>query len=81
MDVAEEKDPLEDSNILMYLIAYQGKYYQADCVERLPDTCIFLVDAEYVRKGIFPKNRWDMRFLEESNMRLCIVYKTPLLQQ
>lgn len=77
----EEKEEELDSSVYMYLIKYRNTYYTAECVEVTPDTAYFQVDPQLVRKGIFPKNRLDLRWFEEMEIELYPVNNPPLLEQ
>lgn len=79
----DEDDSAEnlDSTVFMYLLYYQGSHYMAELVEVTKDTAYFQVDANLVRKGIFQKNRLDMRWFEELGIKLCPVHHAPLLEQ
>ena len=76
----EESSGAEDSTVYMYLLRYKGALYACECVEQTPDTCIFQVDASFVRKGLFPKNRLDMRWFKEMNIELVPVHHAPVME-
>jgi hypothetical protein len=71
----------DDSIVYMYLLKYKGAFYQAECVEVTKDTAFFQVDASLVRKGLFPKNRLDLRWFAEMEIVLVPVYHAPLQEQ
>jgi hypothetical protein len=68
----------DDSIVYMYLLKYQGAFYQAEVVERTPDTVFFQIDASLVRKGLFPRNRLDLRWFKEMQITLVLVYHAPI---
>jgi hypothetical protein len=71
----------EDSTVYTHLLRYKGALYAADLVEVTPDTIYFQVDAQYVRKGLFPKNRLDMRWFKEMEIEYVPVHHAPILEQ
>ena len=71
----------EESIVHAHLLRYKGVLYSAEKVEITKDTVFFQVDAQLVRRGIFPKNRIDMRWFEELGIEYCPVYQAPIQEQ
>lgn len=80
-DLQDQESGTDDTNVYMYLLKYKGALYAAELVELTPDTAFFQVDASFVRKGLFPKNRLDMRFFKEMGIKLIPVHHAPVLEQ
>ena len=78
-ETAEDFD--EDSTVYTHLLKYKGALYACEKVEITKDTIYFQVDAQYVRKGLFPKNRLDMRWFSEMGIVYVPVHHPPLLEQ
>lgn len=75
------QEATDDSVVYMYLLKYKGAFYQAECVEVTKDTAYFQVDASLVRKGLFPKNRLDLRWFDEMGITLVPVHHAPIQEQ
>lgn len=80
-DLRDPEDSTQESNVYMWLLKYKGALYAAELVETTPDSFFFQVDASFVRKGLFPKNRLDMRHFGEMGIVLIPVHHAPIQEQ
>lgn len=80
-DLRDQENSAEESTVFMHLLQYKGALYAAELVEVTKDTCFFQVDASFVRKGLFQKNRLDMRWFKEMGIKLITVHHAPILEQ